>query len=97
MSGTSILAIDFWHQLGIQTDAQLLADQAAGGGIAWGAGELPVVLVALMVVRQWSTSEQRAARRYDRAALRDDDAELRAYNANLQAIDRRDRGAEPTA
>ncbi|WP_370531988.1 cytochrome c oxidase assembly protein [Clavibacter sp. VKM Ac-2872] len=97
MSGTSILAIDFWHQLGIQTDAQLLADQAAGGGIAWGAGELPVVLVALMVVRQWSTSDTRAARRYDRAALRDDDAELRAYNANLQAIHRHDRGAEPTA
>jgi len=89
MSGTQILAIDWWHQLGIATDAQLLADQAAGGGIAWGAGELPVVLVALMVVRQWSGSEQRAATRYDRAAARDDDAELRAYNARLSALDER--------
>ncbi|OUE25939.1 cytochrome c oxidase assembly protein [Clavibacter michiganensis] len=89
MSGTQILAIDWWHQLGLQTDAQLLADQAAGGGIAWGAGELPVVLVALMVVRQWSGSEQRAATRYDRAAARDDDAELRAYNARLSALDER--------
>ncbi|QOD42660.1 cytochrome c oxidase assembly protein [Clavibacter zhangzhiyongii] len=87
MSGTEILAIDWWHQLGLEPDAQLLADQAAGGGIAWGAGELPVVLVALMVVRQWSTSETRAAKRYDRAAARDGDAELNAYNARLSALD----------
>ncbi|MDQ0743029.1 cytochrome c oxidase assembly factor CtaG/putative copper export protein [Clavibacter sp. B3I6] len=89
MSGTEILALDWWHQLGLEPDAQLLADQAVGGGIAWGAGELPVVLVALMVVRQWSTSETRAAKRYDRAAARDGDAELRAYNARLSALDER--------
>ncbi|WP_317231127.1 cytochrome c oxidase assembly protein [Clavibacter sp. MX14-G9D] len=95
MSGTEVLAVDWWRAIGVLDDAGLLADQGTGGGIAWGAGELPVVLVALMVVRQWSASEQRAATRNDRAALRDDDAALRAYNDRLGQLDRHDHDHDP--
>ena len=77
---------DWWHALDATDDTTLLADQVTGGGIAWGAGEFPVVLVALMVVRQWSRSEERAAKRYDRKADRDDDATLRAYNDQLARL-----------
>ncbi|WP_370543942.1 cytochrome c oxidase assembly protein [Frigoribacterium sp. VKM Ac-1396] len=86
MSGTEVLALDWWHALDATDDTALLADQVTGGGIAWGAGEFPVVLVALMVVRQWSRSEERAAKRYDRKADRDDDATLRAYNDQLARL-----------
>jgi putative copper resistance protein D len=44
-------------------------------------------MIALLV--QWSRSDQRAARRFDRAAERDDDAELAAYNAMLAELARR--------
>lgn len=90
MSGTEILAIDWWHALQYTDDAALLADQGVGGAVAWGAGELPVVLVALMVVRQWVVSDERTAKRLDRAAERDGDAELKAYNARLAKIGEHD-------
>lgn len=91
MSATNVLAIDWWHALGYTDTAALLADQQVGGAIAWGAGELPVVLVALMVVRQWVVSDERTAKRTDRTADRDGDAELRAYNERLLKIGDRDR------
>ncbi|WP_307806895.1 cytochrome c oxidase assembly protein [Naasia sp. SYSU D00057] len=90
MSQEEILALDWWHALGYTDDAALLADQRAGGGLAWGAGEVPTVLVALVVVRQWIRSDARAAKRSDRAAERDGDAELNAYNARLAALAERD-------
>jgi putative copper resistance protein D len=86
MSQATVLAEDWWHALGFTDTAALLADQRVGGGIAWGAGELPVVLVALAVVRQWVRSDERTAKRLDRKADRDGDADLAAYNARLAEL-----------
>lgn len=94
MSGTDILAVDWWHALGKTNYQELLSDQHTGGAIAWGAGEFPTVLVALMVVRQWVTTEERVAKRYDRKAMNDDDAELRAYNEQLASMAGARRGAD---
>lgn len=91
MSAADLLAIDWWHSLQQFDDVALLADQQVGGAIAWGAGELPVVLVALMVVTQWMRSDERTAKRLDRAADRDGDAELNEYNARLARLNERDR------
>jgi len=66
-----------------------IADQATGGGIAWGFGETPIVLVTLVVFAQWVRSDAREARRYDRQATRDGDAALAAYNARLQRLNER--------
>ncbi|HEY8588694.1 MAG TPA: bifunctional copper resistance protein CopD/cytochrome c oxidase assembly protein [Naasia sp.] len=90
MNQAEVLAIDWWHALGSTDDAALLDDQRAGGGLAWGAGEVPTVLVALIVVRQWIRSDARTARRTDRAADRDGDAELTAYNERLARLAQRD-------
>ncbi|KQO61342.1 cytochrome c oxidase assembly protein [Curtobacterium sp. Leaf261] len=86
MTSESVFAVDWYHALGQTNDAGLLADQHTGGGIAWGASELPMVLVALLVVRNWITSDTRDAKRLDRQADRDGDAELRAYNDRLSAM-----------
>ncbi|MCU1526389.1 MAG: hypothetical protein JWP75_152, partial [Frondihabitans sp.] len=86
MSGTQILAADWWHALGDTNYQTLLNDQHVGGAIAWGAGEFPTVLIALMVVRQWVRSDERIAKRYDRKAENDGDAELRAYNEQLSKM-----------
>ena len=73
-----------WH-----TD--LLGDQRLGGGIAWAAGEVPLVVVMVALLIQWTRSDRRTAKRLDRAADRDNDADLAAYNAMLAELARRDR------
>lgn len=59
--------------------------------MAWAAGEIPLAVVMIALLIQWSRSDQRTARRLDRAADRDDDAELAAYNAMLSELARRGR------
>lgn len=63
-----------------------LADQGSAGGIAWSFGELPTVLVLVVVLASWMRSEDRRGRQLDRVAERDQDAELEAYNARLRAM-----------
>jgi cytochrome c oxidase assembly factor CtaG/putative copper export protein len=90
MTSQSVFAIDWFHALGQTNDAALLDDQHTGGGIAWGASELPMVFVALLVVRNWIRTDKRDAKRLDRKAERDGDADLKAYNERLAAINASD-------
>jgi cytochrome c oxidase assembly factor CtaG len=92
MANSAVLAEAWWTALGGATTAQLLADQGVGGGIAWSAGEIPTVLIALVVVAQWVKSDEKSAKRYDRRAERDGDAELVAYNSRLRRLGDDDQG-----
>lgn len=85
-----VLGEAFYRSLQLSWHTDLLADQRLGGGIAWAAGEIPLVIVMIALLVQWTRSDQRTARRLDRAAERDDDAELAAYNAMLAELARRD-------
>ena len=91
IAGTSLLVPDWFGLLGRPWGPTALADQQLGGGIAWGIGELPTLLLAIGVAMAWARDDERTARRRDRAADRDDDAELKAYNAMLAARAGRDR------
>lgn len=95
MGTKKVLAADYYRSLGLSWHTDLLGDQRLGGGIAWAAGELPLVLVMLALLVQWARSDDRTARRLDRAAERDDDAELVAYNAMLAQLAGREAPAEP--
>ena len=64
----------------------LLADQRLGGGIAWAAGELPLVIVLIALLMQWARADEREARRADRRADADGEADLNAYNAMLRKL-----------
>lgn len=90
MGTRRVLGADYYRSLGLSWHTDLLGDQRLGGGIAWAAGELPLVIVMLALLVQWARSDDRTARRLDRAADRDDDAELAAYNAMLAELARRD-------
>ena len=90
MSMPQVLGESFYHSLHLSWHTVLLGDQRLGGGMAWAAGEIPLVVVMIALLVQWSRSDQRTARRLDRAADRDDDAELAAYNAMLAELARRD-------
>jgi len=83
VTSTSLLLADWYGAMGRTWGMTPLADQQAGGGIAWSVGEIPTVVLAIVVAVMWSRSDARDARRQDRAADRDGDAELLAYNDML--------------
>jgi cytochrome c oxidase assembly factor CtaG/putative copper export protein len=91
MGGNTVLQPEFFGELGRTWGRGLLADQQYGGGIGWGIGEVPTLLIAMVLVAQWAKSDARDAKRYDRAADRDGDAELEAYNAMLAKLSGRPR------
>ncbi len=86
MSGTTLLAPEFFGQLHLPWVPDPIADQQQGGGIAWGIGEVPTLVLAMLVMLSWIRSDAAETRRGDRQATRDGDAELVAYNAQLQAL-----------
>lgn len=86
LNGNSVLQPEFFGSLGRTWGRGLLADQQFGGGIGWGFGEAPTLLLTLVLAVQWSREDDRDAKRYDRAADRDGDAELEQYNAMLAKL-----------
>jgi cytochrome c oxidase assembly factor CtaG/putative copper export protein len=90
MGTRTVLGAAYYRSLGLPWHTDLLGDQRLGGGIAWAAGELPLVIVMIALLVQWARSDERTARRLDRAADRNDDAELTAYNAMLAELARRE-------
>ena len=90
MGMQQVLAEGFYRSLKLSWHTDLLGDQHLGGGIAWAAGEVPLVVVMIALLIQWSRSDRRTAKRLDRAAERDDDADLAAYNAMLAHLARRE-------
>lgn len=85
-SGQALLAPRWYGLMGRTWGPDALTDQQYGGTLAWGLGEIPVVLIAIVVLVQWRREDSRDAKRKDRQADRDHDAELRRYNEMLQRI-----------
>ncbi|MEO5315877.1 cytochrome c oxidase assembly protein [Pseudarthrobacter sp. CC12] len=90
MGGTGLMAADYFGNLGRVWGPSALADQQAGGAVAWGIGEVPTLLVAIGVAIMWSRSDQRETKRVDRAADRNNDADLTAYNDMFAKLAERD-------
>lgn len=91
MTGTGLLVADWYGATGRDWGpATAIADQQIGGAIAWGIGEFPTVILALLVGLQWFRSDSRKAAREDRRAERNDDAELRAYNERFKRLAEKD-------
>ena len=58
-----------------------IQDQKLGGGIAWGFGELPTVLVLGILVYQWASRDERLSRRVS-------DKEIDNYNDYLKSLNK---------
>lgn len=92
--------IDQGYFLSLQTpwNLDLLADQHAGGSIAWALGEIPILLALVATFIQWMRDDQRETKRIDRnearlAAMGEPD-ELAQYNAYLSTLAARDKKIE---
>ena len=88
VSGEVLLVPEWFGLLGRPWGPSALADQQAGGAIASGISELPMLALAIVLAAAWTRDDERTARRRDRAADRDGDAELAEYNAMLARLDR---------
>jgi putative copper resistance protein D len=83
--GTGLLAPEWYGAMGREWGLSPLADQQRGGEVAWSLGEIPTLVLAIVVTYSWSRSDDRKNKRRDRQADRDGDQELQAYNAMLSA------------
>lgn len=86
VSDTTLLVPEWFGLLGRPWGPPALEDQQAGGAIAWGVSEVPMLVLAIALAVAWTRDDERTARRRDRAADRDGDAELTAYNAMLSGL-----------
>ncbi|MGV9712280.1 cytochrome c oxidase assembly protein [Gordonia sp. NPDC003424] len=89
MMTSAIIAETYYRGLNLPWQYSLFDDQRTGGGIAWAAGEIPLVVIMLALLVQWRRQDEKQARRYDRKAVRDHDADLENYNKMLRELNKR--------
>ena len=89
MNEKSLLLADWFGSMGRTWGDDPLTDQAVGGAFAWGVGELPTLVITLIVVFQWSRNDDRERRRLDRQSDRSGNQDIEAYNQMLAALDKR--------
>jgi putative copper resistance protein D len=94
MMSSGLFVAEWFGSMGRTWGDPPLVDQYTGGGIAWSIGEIPTLILAIVVAVQWSRSDARDQRRSDRQADRTGDAELAAYNAHLASLAERDQRQE---
>lgn len=89
MNEQSLLLADWFGSMGRTWGDDPLADQAVGGAFAWGVGEIPTIIITLIVVYQWSQSDVRERRRLDRASDRAGNQDVEDYNKMLEELAKR--------
>ncbi len=95
MNSHTAMAADYYNGLGLPWVTDLIGEQRLGGAIAWGATELPIIIVMIALLSQWASSDEREARRSDRVGDRKVDDELDAYNRMLAGLAEKDAGSPP--
>ncbi len=90
MNSHTALGADYYGRLGLPWVTSLITDQRTGGAIAWGATELPIIIVVIALMSQWARSDEREGRRSDRQGNARSDDELDSYNAMLAELAFRD-------
>ncbi len=89
MSMESIIGGTFYGHLQLPWLQSLNRDQWLGGAIAWGASEVPILIVVIALITQWARQDRRDSDRADRHSdTYHNDDELDAYNAMLQELAR---------
>jgi len=88
MTMESSVGGNFYRGLALPWVPDINADQHLGGAIAWGASEVPLVMVVTALVVQWARQDRRAAARSDRHADSGYDDDLEAYNNMLRELAR---------
>ncbi len=88
MSSESTVGASFYRGLALPWVPDINADQHLGGAIAWGASEVPLVIVVIALVTQWARQDRRESVRSDRHADAGYDDDVDAYNNMLRDLAR---------
>jgi putative copper resistance protein D len=94
ISTSTVIDQGYFASLQTPWNLDLLADQHAGGSIAWAMGEIPILLALVATFIQWMRDDKRETKRIDRnetrmAAMGEPD-ELAQYNAYLTSLAAKD-------
>ncbi|CAN2173675.1 Cytochrome c oxidase caa3-type, assembly factor CtaG-related [Candidatus Nanopelagicaceae bacterium] len=94
ISTSTVIDQGYFAALQTPWNLDLLADQHAGGSIAWAMGEIPILLALVATFIQWMRDDKRETKRIDRnetrmAAMGEPD-ELAQYNAYLTSLAAKD-------
>ena len=94
ISTSTVIDQGYFASLQTPWNLDLLADQHAGGSIAWAMGEIPILLALIATFIQWMRDDKRETKRIDRnearmAAMGEPD-ELAQYNAYLTSLAAKD-------
>ncbi|CAN2174973.1 Cytochrome c oxidase caa3-type, assembly factor CtaG-related [Candidatus Nanopelagicaceae bacterium] len=99
ISTSTLLDQGYFASLQTPWNLDLLADQHAGGSVAWAMGEIPILLALVATFIQWMRDDSRETKRIDRNEARlaamgepDELAQYNAYLSNLAAQDRDRKG-----
>jgi putative copper resistance protein D len=89
MGSSGLLLPDWFGAMGRTWGLPPLEDQESGGAIAWGIGEIPTIILTIIVCVQWFRSDNRDSKRLDRASDRSGNKDLEDYNQMLERINKR--------
>ncbi len=99
ISTSTLVDQGYFASLQTPWNLDLLADQHAGGSVAWAMGEIPILLALVATFIQWMRDDSRETKRIDRNEARlaamgepDELAQYNAYLSNLAAQDRDRKG-----
>jgi cytochrome c oxidase assembly factor CtaG len=95
MSSNRIVADMFYRELELPWTIDLPRSQYVGGGVAWAGGEIPLLIVIIVLAAQWARQDRIEATRTDRHLDSGLDDSWDSYNEMLQKLSERDAdGAE---
>lgn len=86
MTTNSVIAEQYYSYLQVPWHPSLTADQYLAGEIAWATGEVPLAIVVIALLVQWSRADARQSTRTDRHIDLGLDDSFDAYNAMLARL-----------
>ena len=85
MSSKQIVAEEYYLYLDMPW-ADLARSQFVAGGVAWAGGELPLLIIIMVLAVQWARQDSREGRRKDRQLDAGRDEDLVAYNQMMRQL-----------
>jgi putative copper resistance protein D len=86
MTKTTAVGDNYYATVALPWVSSRTDDQYLGGAIAWGAGEVPVVVVLIVLVTQWARQDRRTSARSDRYEEAGSDDDTDAHNNMLREL-----------
>jgi putative copper resistance protein D len=86
MSDGAIIGDSFYQHLELPWKTDLAGTQHTAGGIAWAGGEIPLLIVVVVLALQWAVQDGKLAKRIDRHLDSGLDDSYDAYNEMLERL-----------